>query len=299
MLSVIALGFVLNAGVGVNDGAADQLAKACEKLGSTESYTFKVTTKSEGGTGGFTPPDADEPVNGEFQKSHPIHLKRGTTEIYREKDQSVFKTAEGEWKTLERGMMGGPGGGRAGRRPDGDGGAGGAGGGGNEGGGGGGKEGGDEGGGGAGGNRGGDRGGRGRGPNPQMSAFMLNGTQIPHQILGDIRKKVEDVTTETKDGKTIFSAKLTKEGALALSGSSGSFRGGRDGGGTPPEASGTLRVTTDASGAIEKIEIDSKTKFTFGEREVERTRHSTMDLSNIDKTKVDVPKDVESKIHSM
>jgi hypothetical protein len=300
MFTLMCSSLVLCAGIGAGDGAAD-LAKACEKLASAENYSFKVTSKTEG-SGGFTPPGSDEPIAGEYQKSHPIHLKRGSDEIYRDKDQAVFKDGS-EWKTLERPTFGGP---RGGGRRGGDGGGaggdeGGAGGGGGEGSGGGDRE---------GGGRSGRRGAGGPG-GPQMGAFALNSTPVPGQIVNDVSKKVADVTTETKDGKTVYVAKLTPEGARDLSGGPGGppTRGRRDGGsgggageggGRAPEASGTLRITASADGQIEKIELDTKSKFSFGQdREFERHRTTTIELSNVGSTKVDVPKDADSKLHSM
>jgi hypothetical protein len=279
MITIILAGALLAAGAG--EGGAEQLQKAAEKLTSAESYTFRVTTKSEGAPGGMTmaPPDADEPVTGEFQKSQPVHLKRGSNELFRLENHSVFKSGEGDWKPLDRPMGGRMGGGEGGRqrRPDSAG---------NEPGEGGENEG------------GGEPPRRRAGPNPLMAGFMLNSTPIPHRILTDIQKKVESVTTETKDGKTVFVAKLNAEGAQELnSARSGPWGQGRQGGGKPPENSGSIRVTTAASGEIEKIEIDSNTKFHGRDgQEFERNRKTTIEISNLGKTKVEVPKEAQAKL---
>ncbi len=303
MLHVIVAGALLSLSGG--DGAIDGLAKSTESIVTTESYTFRVTTKSEGdafpGTGDGAPAGADEPVVGEFQKSHPIHLKRGSQEVYRTESETLYKGADGKWQTLDRRMGSRRGGSRGGRGEGGGSGSGSPGG--AEGGGAGG-EGGDAAGGGqddGNGSPGGARGRRGRAGGDEMAASMLSATAVPHRFLADIRSKVEDVTAEPKDGKTVYSGKLTKTGAQELGGGgAGSWRRNRDSGGKEPEFSGTFRVITDAAGQIERIEIDSKSKFFFGdEREVERSRKTTIEISNVGKTHLEVPKDVETKLKSM
>ncbi len=310
MIGVIVASAILSAGVG--EGAAETLAKAAEKLAAAESYTFQVTTKSEGGGfqggvaggrgpggGGGAPPGADLPVVGRFAKAKPLHLKRGGDEIFKAGTTSVYKAEDGTWKTVER-----PSADRAGfgRRRGGD----------------------DEGGAGDGGQgepgegrRGGRRGGNegggddagrprrgGGGPGGQMGPYMLTSTLVPSQILNDVAKKVTDVTSETKDGLTIFSGKLTTDAARELSGSGSRGRGGPGaagaGGGGNSETTGTFKVTTDASGQIVKIELVSTSKFSFGEdREFEVTRHTSMDISDVGKTTFEIPKDAESQLKMM
>lgn len=313
------------ASVAVDADAVQKLSAAAEKLVAAESYRFEVTTKSEGGGfpgGGGPPQGSEDPVVGAYQKSQPVHLKRGSTEVYRADSTSLYKGADGKWQKVN--PQGGFGRQRGGNRPPG----GGEGGTGDEAGGGrrrnrdggeaGGGEGGDAGtgegqgggdrrrnrdgqGGGddaAGGERGGDGRRGGRAPNPQFAAFSVNSTPVPHAILLDVAKKVESVMAEKSGTKMLYVGKLTPAAALEASGSgmSGGGRGG-NAGGTPPEATGTLRVTTDANGVIEKIEIDSRTKFDFGEgREFERVRKTTIAVSDIGKAKVDVPKEVTEQL---
>jgi hypothetical protein len=336
MLQVIVASILASAVVDAD--AVQKLAAAAEKLVAAESYKFEVTTKSEGGGfpgGGGPPSGSEDPVKGTFQKTQPVYLTRGSTEVFRSDSTSLFKGSDGKWQKIDPqsafggrrggnrppggddgggGESGDGGGGRRRNRGGADGGAGGgdAGGGGESGGGG------EAGGGGrrrnrdgAGGGDGDDatpgnagggegrRGGRGGTPNPAMAAISVNSTPIPHTILLDIAKKVESVMAEKSGTKTLYVGKLTTAAALEASGSGmggpGSGRGGNNN--TPPEASGTVRVLADANGVIEKIEIDSKTKFSFGEgREFERVRKTTIAVSDIGKTKVTVPKEVTEQL---
>jgi hypothetical protein len=305
------------ASVAFDAEAVKNLSAAAEKLVQAESYTFEVVTQSEGGggfPGGGGPPGSDEPVKGAYQKAQPVHLKRGSTEVYRGDGTSLYKGEDGKWQKVSQPTRGDFGGRRGGDRPPGGGGddagpeggrrrgrggdaggdEGGAGGAGGEGGEGGdpGAEGGRRRGRGGEGGEGGEAGGRrGRGPSAGFAAFSVSSTPVPHAMLLDIGKKVESVMAEKSGQKTLYVGKLTPAAALELSGGSS----GR--GGNPPEATGTIRITTDSAGAIEKIELDSRTKFTFGEgREFERTRKTTITVSGLGKTKVDVPKEVTEQL---
>src|SRR5687768_7902244 len=83
--------------------AAQKLAAAAEKLVAAESYKFQVTTKSEGGgfQGGGSPPGGDEPVTGAYQKSQPVHLSRGSTEVFRSDSTSLYKGEDGKWQKVD------------------------------------------------------------------------------------------------------------------------------------------------------------------------------------------------------
>jgi hypothetical protein len=281
MLHVILAGLILSSGAG--DGAVDSLVRAAEKLAAAESYTFQVTTRFEGGGGpgfeGGLPTEGGDPVIGRYETAQPIHLVRGSLEIFRSESRSVYKTAGGEWSVLER-PGGGREGGRRGRRSEGE--AGGS----NE-------PGGDD--------DGGGRRRRGPGGNPMMSAISVNSTPVPHPVLADLRKRVEDVSSESKDGKTLFAGRLTKAAAREMgSGGPGAWMRGRRGDGREPEVTGVLRVTTGGDGMIERIEFESTSKFSLDdEREIERTRKTTIEVSNVNKTRLEVPKEVRAMLDTL
>jgi len=296
MLTLLTVSALLS--LPVSMGTADDtpaLAEACKKLASAENYTFTFESENTGGQarrgrGGEEPPAANTPTEGMYQKGSPVYLKRGDTVVYRSDEQMVYKNADGKWEVFDPQSMRG-GFGRRGGQGGGDDTA-------------------DHSGGGnpdrprRGGPGGHDRrqGGQDRGQargarGAMMGVFAMRTVQLPSELVEKIDTKVTDVTKEEKDGKTIYSGKLTEDAARALgSMGGGRFGGGRrgGGGGDAPQfdTKGTIQVTV-ANGQVEAIQLDTTVSGSFGDRNFERTSKSTIHVSKIGETKYEVPKEVQ------
>ncbi|MEW6741911.1 MAG: hypothetical protein AB1486_04045 [Planctomycetota bacterium] len=291
MLTLIT-GLILTMSASQDDGA--QLTKLCKDFTQVESYTFQVVTKTEGsgfmgggGRGGRGGGDASpQPVqvDGQFKKGEPVHLKSGDVEAYRVGDATVNRNAEGKWQLFDREAMRGAfgqrgqGRGEPGAEPRGQGR-------------------GDQGGGQQGGGEGAGQAGAGRAPGgmaPMRTLMTMSRVALPHDALQKIEGKLTDVKEERQEGKVIYSANLTSEGAQALAAFSGFGR--MRGGDQAPnfEYSGSIRVVATAEGVIEKIEITTKTKGSMGERDFERTQLTTFTLDKIGKTEYQVPEEAKA-----
>src|SRR5262249_3080677 len=127
----------------------------------------------------------------------------------------------------------------------------------------------------------------------------MSGIRLPHEALKGIDAQLTDVTREEKDGKVVYSGKLTPDAAQEYSGAKRMkeamqrFAGAAGGGGgqmPDPTASGTMKIVT-AGGAVERLEIDTKMTTGFGDQ----TRKLTIKLSGWNATTYEVPKDALGK----
>ena len=281
----------------VPDGdAKTEVTAKIDVLVKAESYSFKTLSENEGGfggrggfgRGGRGARGADEgaavreaptpkPVMGVFQKDQPVHLKQDTAELWRVDEDLVYKTADGSWKLYDREAMRGRG--RGGRGQGGG---------------------------------GGQAGGADQAERDTLRAVSSMGrTQLPHQLLADVAKALAEVTKEESDGKTTFVATLTSEGAQALSGRGGrgGQRGGRggqggggqggargQGGGGSLETSGTIRVSLNEDGALDKIVIETLLSGTMRDTEIERKSKTTIEIGKLGETVVEVPGEVLAQL---
>ena len=274
------------------DGASrpiDALVRACAPLAEAESYRFTMTTESDGGAGGSggfggfggRGGEALEPpwVAGRVVKEMPMSLIVGESELFKFGDKVVLQDEEGSWTLAPTRTRGRRGGGRPERgageprgprpegqrpenqRPE---------------------------------NQRGEgqrRGGRGAfgGPTRMLRSFVA-----PHTLVGNLANGVTDVAkAEGQDGAVVFSGRLSEDAIARLAGFGGG-RGGRGGRGGQMELeqSGTFEVTLDPQGAVTEIGYSVRTQAWFGDREIDRTRTTTFNLSGIGETKVDVPAEV-------
>ncbi len=136
---------------------------------------------------------------------------------------------------------------------------------------------------------GGQGGGQGRGAG---TAFMLRSFRTPAQEAQDLATKTKELT---KEGDAI-TGELTEEGAKELA----SFRrgrGGQDQGGGPTvsDAKGTVKFWV-KDGALAKYEYNVKGSMEFNgnTREIDRT--TTVEIKDVDSTKVEVPEEAKGKL---
>jgi hypothetical protein len=298
------------------DPAKKKFTELCQRIVQAENYGFKVTVQQEGGGfGGRGRRGGGEPAptvyKGAFQKGKPVHVKVGEIEAYRLDESIVCKEAEGEWQAFNpesmRSAFGGRGGfgrgegGRGGDRPpppseeemierfdkDGDGEL----------------------------NdeemaearkvmdeerarRDSERSQQRPGGLSSMRAiFSLGRFTLPHLTMENLKGKVADIQRVEQEGAVTYTVTLTKEGAETLSGASrfGRMRGGEGEGGPEFEHSATLTFTMTPEGKMSPIEIKSTMKGFFREREFEMTTKTSIEVTGVGETKVDVPEEVMTK----
>jgi hypothetical protein len=125
-----------------------------------------------------------------------------------------------------------------------------------------------------------------------MALMSISRITAPHENLGGIDDKVQDVRKSMDGGQVVYSATLTESGARAFGGFGmprGRRSGGMGGGDDAPETKGTIRVTVGKDGTIETIVVHTETKMSFGERTMDMKRTTTYTVSDVGATKVDVP----------
>jgi len=122
---------------------------------------------------------------------------------------------------------------------------------------------------------GGRRGGRG-----------LSGLTAPHETFKEIEKHFKKVEKTADGDAAVYSGELTADGIAKLGGGMGRMREGG-------ESSGTAKVYVDASGEITKLEVNTKIKAKFQEREVEITTARTIEVSNLGKADFEIPEEVK------
>jgi len=148
------------------------------------------------------------------------------------------------------------------------------------------------------GQRGGDRASGVRTSSGVRTAMGLSRTTAPHETLQNLVGKVKEIVREENEGKLIFKGVLTKEGVEALS-SPSSFnrmRRGREGGESEFEQSGSVLIIATKEGVIEKIEIKSKTKGSFMDRDFEMSKASNIVVSKCGVSEIKVPTEVMEKM---
>jgi hypothetical protein len=133
----------------------------------------------------------------------------------------------------------------------------------------------------------------GQGPGRGFGSRLLT-TPVPaddfEALLGELK--------EIKAGSNnVYSADLTEQGAKSRA--SFGRRGPRGGGGaTPPEpkdAKGSVQFWV-KDGALTKVELKTSAKITFQEEERLMERTTTIDISNVGSTKVEVPEEARKKL---
>ena len=109
--------------------------------------------------------------------------------------------------------------------------------------------------------------------------------------------EVADIQRAEEEGKVTYTVGLTKEGAEALSPAArfGRMRGGQGEGGPEIEYSATLTLTMTPEGKMGPIEIAATMKGFFREREFSSTTRTTIEVTGLGESKVEVPEDVMTK----
>lgn len=296
--------------------AKAELVSLCASFAKAKSYAFELTSEGTGGPGGGRgrrggEGSADAPATprppvvtqARFQNGQPLHVTQGDVEGFLLGETLAVKNADGTFEKLDRESMRGRGF-RPGRVPrDGEGAppaaggtppaapqAGGA------------EAPKAEGGTPPQGDGPGARPeagpGQGRGdggpPRDGRGGFgMMNLLQLraPHKLAEQVGGGVDAVTKSERDGKVVYSGKLTPA-AIDVLMPMGGMRGGRGGEDAEmPErtASGTFEIVVGPQGAIETILLDTQMSIEFGERTMERKSKSTYTISALDQVEVTVP----------
>lgn len=303
----------------VQDAKAE-LVTVCSSFAKAGSYAFELSTEGTGGPGGGrgrrggegagdAPATPRPPVvtKARFQSGKPLHLVQGEMEAFLQGETLAVKNADGTFEKLDRESMRGRGF-RPGRVPRDEGGAPPA-------------EGGTPPAGGAeapkaeGGTppqaggagtppAGGEappaaRRGEGGPPRDGRGGFgMMSLLQIraPHKLAEQVGAGVDAVTKSERDGKVVYSGKLT-EAAIDVLMPMGGMRGMRGGDEAEmPErtASGTFEIVVGPQGSIESILLDTQMSISFGERTMERKSKSTYTISDLDHVEVVVPESAQT-----
>ncbi|MBL7009583.1 MAG: hypothetical protein ISR76_11335 [Planctomycetes bacterium] len=257
MSSILA---ILVLGLNVQGDPVQELTDIVAKTQKVQSYGFEVLTTSEGGfgrRGGDAAPPA--PLTGSWQKGKPVRLASGDSLAFRDGQRAVYRDAEGGWKPLDRRAMM-----RGGR-----GGGGGA-----------------------------ERGADGQAPPPDPERLAMAGRMellrapLPHTLLADLGGGVEEVTREDGEGIRTYRGKLTKDAASKLSGTNFGGRGGGGFQGPELEHSGSFSVVVTDKGVVQEFEIQTHSSGSFREREIEMSRKSSVKVSGVNATEVEVPEAV-------
>jgi len=125
-------------------------------------------------------------------------------------------------------------------------------------------------------------------------------TQVAHEMLAGLDKKIEKATSTKEGEKTVISGTFTPEGAASLGqrfSKGGQERGG-DATGTPPkagEAAGTFRCVVAADGTLESMTYDVTAKGGAKDATVERKRHVELRVSAVGTTVMEVPPEIKAK----
>ena len=123
-----------------------------------------------------------------------------------------------------------------------------------------------------------------------MQMLGLQTILLPHAVLADFASKVDGVTSETEDGKTVYRGKLSATGADEFSGAEllREFAS-RFGAGNPELAiSGTYAVHV-VDGKVSEVHFETALSGDFSGREFERTRQTTLRVSSVGETEFEVP----------
>lgn len=289
--------------------AKAELVTLCASFAKANSYAFELVSEGTGGPGGGRgrrggegatdgPATPRPPVvtKARFQNGQPLHVTQGDVEAFLLGETLAVKNADGTFEKLDRESMRGRGF-RPGRVPREEGGAapptGGA----------------DapkaEGGTPPQGEGAGTppepapgrpEAGRGEGGPPRegrggfgmMSLLQL---RAPHKLAEQVGGGVDAVTKSERDGKVVYSGKLTQAAidVLMPMGGMRGMRGGEDADMPERTASGTFEIVVGAQGAIETILLDTQMSISFGERTMERKSKSTYTITDLDKVEVTVP----------
>lgn len=289
--------------------AKAELVTLCASFAKANSYAFELVSEGTGGPGGGrgrrggegatdAPPAPRPPVvtKARFQNGQPLHLTQGEVEAFLLGETLAVKNADGTFEKLDRESMRGRGF-RPGRVPREEGGAtppaGGA------------EAPKAEGGTppqgeGAGAppepGPGRPEGARGEGGPPRdgRGGFGMMGLlqiRAPHKLAEQVGGGVDAVTKSERDGKVVYSGKLTPAAidVLMPMGGMRGMRGGEDAEMPERTASGTFEIVVGAQGAIETILLDTQMSMSFGERTMERKSKSTYTITDLDKVEVSVP----------
>jgi len=137
-------------------------------------------------------------------------------------------------------------------------------------------------------------GGRQRGDPAGFMARRLSTFKAPAAEAADLVEKSKDL----KEEGGAYSGEMTEEGAKALLSFGRGRRGGDAAGGQGPQvagAKGTVKFWV-KDGVLVKYEYTVSGKVTFGDREIDMNRTTTVEIKDVGSTKVEVPEDAKKKL---
>ena len=136
------------------------------------------------------------------------------------------------------------------------------------------------------------RGGAAGGNRGAMAGRGQLNTKAPTDSLTNLLEKVKELKKGEGD---LISGDLTEEGAKAMLAFRGQRPGGNNQGPAISDAKGSLKVWLKA-GVVAKYElaVSGKMSFNGNDRDIDRT--TTVEIKDVDKTKVEVPDDAKKKL---
>ena len=234
-------------------GDKETVAAAAKKLAEAGSYTFKGETKVDSPLGGGG--QQIPAFEGKFDKDLGTHVTIGDrAEFFRKGDKIFVKQQQGEWSELDKAQLGG-----------------------------------------------GGQGGGNRQRGAMAGRMFLRNMKPPHEEGKDLPKGFKELKKEEKAEKVgekecaVYGGDLTDEGIKAspLGRMIGQF--GALGGGAAQnvEMSGKGRLWIDGDGNLQKFELTTKMSFDFQGNAVEFSMVRSTEISDVGKTKVEVPEAVK------
>jgi hypothetical protein len=231
----------------------DAVANAAKKLAEAGSYTFKGEVKVDSPLGGGG--QQIPGYEGKFDKELGSYVTIGDRgEFFRKGDKIFVKQQQGEWTELEKAQLAG-----------------------------------------------GGQGGQNRQRGMMAGRMFLRNMKSPHDEVKELPKGFKELKKEEKSDKVgekecaVYGGDLTEEGIKAspLGRMIGGF--GALGGGAAQniEMSGKGRVWIDGDGNLQKFELTTKMSFDFQGNGVEFSMVRATEISNVGKTKVEVPEAVK------